>query len=495
MIVQDMQYQELIRIDKSMATPVYQQIANGLIKIIREGMIGPGQKIPSSRQMAEILQVHRKTIVAAYDELMVQDWVTTISRKGMIVSEHLPELTPRHFDGKKVEGRNYKDNAPPFYTRIRDTEGPAPAMTAAGYSIIINDGFPDARIAPVDNLMRYYRSMLKKSYAQGLFMYSDAAGSLNLRTEIARFLSHTRSLNIDAANTMVTRGAQTAIFIAARMIIKPGDLVIVGEPNYPFANQVFEHLGATLIRIPVDEHGIDVDAIEQVCRSRRPKLLYIIPHHHHPTTVILSAERRMKLLQLIRKYSIPVIEDDYDYDIHYNKSPILPLASADHNGLVLYIGSITKSFASAIRVGYLVGTADFIYHASGLREMIELRGDVLMEEALAILYKNGDMQKHIQKAVKIYHERRDLFCGLLQQELGSMLDVTTPTGGMSAWVRFKRKYPLPAVARKVAREGILMSDGLFYNTGNVPYNALRMGFASLNPDEIATVVSILKKAL
>lgn len=82
-----------------------------------------------------------------------------------------------------------------------------------------------------------------------------------------------------------------------------------------------------------------------------------------------------------------------------------------------------------------------------------------------------------------------------KQELGNMLDVTTPTGGMSAWVRFKRKYPLRAVARKVAREGMLMSDGLFYNTGNVPYNALRMGFASLNPDEIATVVSTLKKAL
>lgn len=494
MIVHNLIYSELIRIDRSAVTPIYQQIANNLIRIIREGMIRPGGKFPSSRQMAEILQVHRKTIIAAYDELVVQGWVTTVSRKGMIVSENLPEMKPQHFEGKPVKRGNYKDNTSDFYTKIRQPEETLFPETPFKYKIVINDGFPDARIAPVDNLMRHYRSLLKKSYAQGLFMHSNAAGSANLRNEIARFLSQTRSLNIDATNIMITRGAQTAIFIAAKMIVNPGDLVITGEPNYPFANSVFTYLGATIVRIPVDEQGIDVDAIEKICRNRRPKLLYIIPHHHHPTTVTLSAERRMKLLQLIRQYHIPVIEDDYDYDIHYGKSPILPLASADHNGLVLYIGSVTKSFASAIRIGYIVGTSDFIYHASGLRQMIELRGDVLMEEAMAVLFKNGDMQKHLLKASKIYHERRDLFCGLLKQELSNMADVHIPAGGMAAWVRFKNKYKLPVIAKKMLQEGILMNDGAFYNTGTVSYNAIRMGFAALNPDEITTVIDALKKA-
>jgi len=130
-------------------------------------------------------------------------------------------------------------------------------------------------------------------------------------------------------------------------------------------------------------------------------LLYVIPHHHHPTTVTLSADRRMKLLDIIRNHKLPVIEDDYDYDFHYNRTPILPLASADHNGYVLYIGSITKSFASSVRIGYLLAGSEFIWQAARLREMIDIRGDVLMEEAMAILFKNGDMQKHLKNAVKI----------------------------------------------------------------------------------------------
>ena len=137
--------------------------------------------------------------------------------------------------------------------------------------------------------------------------------------------------------------------------MKPGAAVIVGEPSYRMANMIFEHFGARLIKVPVDDNGIDVDAIENICKKKRPDMLYVIPHHHHPTTVTLSANRRMKLLDIIRNFKLPVIEDDYDYDFHYNKTPILPLASADHNGYVLYIGSITKSFASSVRIGYLVG--------------------------------------------------------------------------------------------------------------------------------------------
>ena len=127
------------------------------------------------------------------------------------------------------------------------------------------------------------------------------------------------------------------------MILSPGSTVIVGDLNYVLADRLFEQMGAKLIKVKVDENGIDVDEIENLCKKSTPDLLYIIPHHHHPTTVTLSKERRIKLLDIIRQYRFPVIEDDYDYDFHYENSPILPLASADHNGYVIYIGSISKT--------------------------------------------------------------------------------------------------------------------------------------------------------
>jgi GntR family transcriptional regulator/MocR family aminotransferase len=271
--------------------------------------------------------------------------------------------------------------------------------------------------------------------------------------------------------------------------------VIVGEPNYFMANMIFEQFGAKLTRVEVDRNGIDVDAIEKICKKKKPDLLYIIPHHHHPTTVTLSADRRMKLLQLIREYNLPVIEDDYDYDFHYSSSPILPLASADHGGNVIYIGSLSKSLAPSLRIGYMAAPENFIKEITYLRRMIDIRGDNLFEDALAILFNNGHMQRHLKKSLKLYHERRDLFCKWIAEELGDSISFNKPAGGMAVWIKFNKKYSLPAIARKASAQSLYLSDGGFYNSGTVNYNASRMGFASLNEKEMEEAVNILKRVV
>jgi len=485
-------FKTLININKNAATAVYLQIANALVSLIRGGTIKPGSLLPSSREMAAILQVHRKTIIAAYEELFVQDWIETMPRKGVVVSQRLPEIKPRTFKAATKKS-GYEHDA---LFAFKNVGMPSPFQAkAARHRLVVNDGFPDARIAPLDLLFKEYRRLFNTSIGRGLSMQGDRAGSINLRTAIASFLSGTRGLNITAANVLMSRGAQMAIYIAAAMILKPGSTVIVGEPNYHMANMIFEQFGATLVRVAVDEDGIDTDAIERICKKKKAALLYIIPHHHHPTTVTLSAERRMKLLQLIREYKLPVIEDDYDYDFHYNRNPILPLASADHDGNVIYIGSLTKFLAPNIRVGYLAAPENFIRACAQLRMMLDIRGDVLLEEALAVLSNAGHIQRHLKKSVKLYHERRDIFCNLLEKELSGIVSFTKPQGGMAVWVRFDKKYPLPVIAQRASAYGLFMGDGSFYNSGNVNYNALRMGFASFNEKEMEEVVGIIKKVV
>ncbi|MCF8448430.1 MAG: PLP-dependent aminotransferase family protein [Taibaiella sp.] len=492
MIDQNFAFETHITIDKSVALPVYRQIANSIITVIKGGLLKPGSKIPSSRQMAERLGLHRKTIVAAYEELITQGWIETIPRKSITVSTKLPEFKPKSF--KEVEVVNsYQQKTTNFFLKVKQpfTAGGA----AQHFQLVMNDGFPDARLAPIENLLKQYRALLRKSYAQHAFMLGGASGAYNLRTEIATYISKTRGINIAAENILITRGAQMAIFIAARMILKPGSTVVVGDPGYFMANNIFEHFGAKLIKVKVDEHGIDVDAIERICKKKRPDMLYIIPHHHHPTTMTLSAERRMRLLEIIRAYNLPVIEDDYDYDFHYSTAPILPLASADHKGYVVYTGSVTKSFASSVRIGYILAVKAFIDQASGIREMIDVRGDVLMEEALAGLYRNGDMQRHLNKTVKIYQERCDYFCTLLETELNGMVSFIKPTGGMAVWVTFAAGYPLTAIAKKAAKLGIFISDGSMYNTNTTNYNSVRIGFASMNIQEMHELVSVIKQCV
>lgn len=481
-------YQTLIQVDKAAAAPLYRQVANCLITLIREGQLPPGTFLPSSRELSDLLHLHRKTIVAAYDELSRQDWTTTIPRKGILVSQRLPEIRPRTFRpgsraGGYEGGTGFSFTSPPAYTKSH--------VHGRTHRLVINDGFPDAREAPLDLLLRECRRLAgSKVYVRSL-MYGGAEGNDHLRKALSGHLSATRGLAMGPDNLLVTRGAQMSIYLAAAMLIRPGDKVIVGASNYRYADLCFEQLGATLVRVPVDEQGIDVEAVGEVCRKTRIRLLYVIPHHHHPTTVTLSAERRMQLLELIRAHNLPVIEDDYDYDFHYASGPILPLASADHGGNVLYIGSFTKSLALSIRMGFMVAPAGFIQETVRLRRLMDLRGDSLLEEALAAMIDNGDIARHLKKAAKLFHERRDVLCDALESRLGDLVQFKRPDGGMAVWTIFPPDYSIAALSARASGLGLLMGDGSFYRFEGQG-NGLRIGFASLSAGEITEAVSILR---
>jgi GntR family transcriptional regulator/MocR family aminotransferase len=484
-------FQSLIIIDKNTSTPVYQQVANRLVGLIREGVIKPGAALPGSREMAEMLRLHRKTIVAAYEELYAQDWITTIPRKGVFVAQHLPEVKPRKFtEGMSIPA--YAGNTGFSFTR----QVPFPMLLKAGrQQLMINDGFPDIRLAPMDVLLREYRSLVKNKTVQATIERTEPTGAWSLREAMVPYLSATRGLNIQAGNVMMTHGAQMSIYIAARLLIQPGDYVVVGEPNYFMANLIFEQAGARLIKIPVDEYGMNIEALATVCQKKKIRMVYVIPHHHHPTTATLSAYRRMQLLELVRQYKLAVIEDDYDFSFHYDSAPILPLASTQHDGCVIYIGSVTKVMTPSLRIGFMIAPENFIKQAAHLRRLIDTRGDNLLEAALATMIRNGDIGRHTKKSNKIYHQRRDMLCSLLDEHFPGIISYLKPSGGMAIWAQFNRKYPLPVIAARASEMGLFMTDGASYLTGKANYNALRIGFASLNEKEMQEVVSILLKAV
>ncbi|RFM29467.1 MocR-like pyridoxine biosynthesis transcription factor PdxR [Deminuibacter soli] len=485
-------YQTLISIEKENRIPVYQQLAHQLAGLIQRGVIKPGSFLPASRVMAGTLQLHRKTIVAAYEELSSMDWVVNLPRKGVMVASNLPSIKPRTFKSK-VPVNSYGADTGFCFDDMPEIGYATPGKEK--FKLVVNDGFPDTRLAPVNEWAQAMRQFLAQPGYAAALSYGSSQGNMHLRRAMVPHLADTRGLSITTDHVLMTRGAQMSIYLAAAMLIKPGDAVIVGSPGYFLAELCFEQLGAKLIRVPVDAGGIDVAAVAALCKTRKIKMLYIIPHHHHPTTVTLSAERRMELLQLIRKYRLAVIEDDYDYDFHYASAPILPLASADHGGNVIYIGSFSKSLALSIRCGFMIAPAGFIEQATRLRKLIDIRGDNLTEEVMAMLLQNGTVDRHIKKTNKLYSERRDVLCRELESHLGDAVEFTKPNGGMAVWVRFKKKYPLKVLGAKAAKKGLLINSDLPYSYGKEPTNGLRMGFASLNTAELKETVQILQSCL
>jgi GntR family transcriptional regulator/MocR family aminotransferase len=224
-------------------------------------------------------------------------------------------------------------------------------------------------------------------------------------------------------------------------------------------------------------------------------MLYVIPHHHMPTSVALCPERRQQLLALARRYSFAILEDDYDFDFQYAASPILPLASVDTCGNVIYIGSFSKTIAPAIRIGFLVAPVNLIEQATLLRRLIDRQGELLMEEAMANLLRNGDIDRHLKKANKIYHGRRDRLCALLRSELGSKVDFCDPSGGFAVYTHF-HGMPLREIQAAAARLGVGMGNGEdYWHDPKRRENAVRLGFASMNEKELEEAVGVLKKVV
>jgi GntR family transcriptional regulator/MocR family aminotransferase len=484
--------QNMVRIDKGLAEPVYLQLSNGIANVIQQGHLKPGTALPSSRKLAEFFDIHRKTVIAAFDELQAMGWAESLPRKGLFVASTLPVPKARAVAPVKTNTAYPETTAYPVDVHHYTFDRPfAPRRER----IVINDGFPDTRLAPVDLLIREYRRFSNYRFTSKFLSYGPAQGSENLRNELARFLNVTRGMNITPDNVLITKGSQLAIYLVSRLLLKKGDEVIVAEPGYLGGSEMFKQAGASLNYVPVDEDGMDIDAVEKICKKKKVRLLFVIPHHHQPTTVTLCAERRRRLLDLARKYEFAVLEDDYDFDFHYSSSPILPLASVDVCGNVIYVGSFAKTLAPAIRIGFLVAPVNLVEQATWLRKMVDRQGEQLMEEAMANLLRNGDIDRHLKKANKIYHERRDMLCALLASELGGQVEFCVPAGGFAVWTRFGDR-DLVSISAQAAKLGLGLANGFDY--WHVPanrINAIRLGFASLNEKEMEEAVGLLKKAV
>ncbi|HZX58782.1 MAG TPA: PLP-dependent aminotransferase family protein [Mucilaginibacter sp.] len=485
--------ESLVQINKESQVPVYLQIANGIIAQIRRGILKPESALPGSRVLADALNVHRKTVVAAYDELYAQSWVDSYPRKGIFVAKNLPDIAP-----KSLRDNVTTDSFPNHtFFDVDETRVPGNRLFKASpaNNLVINDGFPDTRLAPVELLVREYRRFGNYQFTSKYLMYGPEQGSENLRNELARFLSETRGMQVSADNILITKGVQMAMYLTAQVLISKGDVVIVPEPGYPTANEVFTYAGTQLAFAPMDENGMDLNAVEDICKKKKVRLLYVIPHHHRPTTVTLSSERRMQLLELAMKYRFAILEDDYDYDYHYTSSPVLPLASADYYGSVIYVGSFCKTIAPGIRVGFVAAPRNLISQLARLRRMIDRQGEQLLEEALANLLKNGDIGRHLKKTNKIYHERRDVFCNSLSEQLGGNVSFKIPDGGFAVWMQYLNGLDAKEVAFKAAEMGLSVSNGDEYYCCSANSKFIRLGFASLNLKEIEEGMDILKRAV
>lgn len=492
-VVHMLPFETLIVINKTLSRPAYLQFVDGVIKLIKDGVIQKGDPMPGTRSMAAMIKIHRKTVIASYNELIAQGWLYAVAKYGHYIAKELPKGGVKEW-GVPANGYTSGSKMKSPFLKIETTKEFHPHSYALNPSLIVDDGHPDHRLAPMQLLNREYLRRLKQQHVSKKPAITLAPGSLKLRETMTGYLAQTRGIQADLPNILITHGAQMSIYIAASLLLQRGSYIIVGEPGYHVANYVFEFLGANIIRIPADRDGIDDELVRAACEQYKISALYLIPHHHYPTTVTLSPERRSSILNIAEQYNFSIIEDDYDYGFQFGSSPYLPLASI-HPDRVIYVGSFSKSLSTSIRIGFMVAASDFIEQAIYLRKIIELKGDNIMEDSLAALIEGGDLSRHLKKVNKIFGHRRDYLCASLEEKLKDVVSFAKPEGGLALWTVFNPKYPLKNISLKASKMGLFINDGQTFDNADTRYNALRFGFASTNETEIDNITDIIVRCL
>ena len=472
------------RISAQKDVPLYLQIVYALIHEIQDGRLQPGVYLPSSRELAKTLGVNRKTIVLAYDDLVAQGWLESQGTRGTMVAANLP--------GQPTQPE--VRSSPPQKAEFRfNAVAGKPFVLSGTDSLTFDEGTPDYRLFPTEILARAYREAITRARRRNRMRYGDPRGSLLLRERIAEMLSAQRGVQAEPDNICITRGSQMGVSVAARVLLNPGDTVVMEALTYTPAADAFRSAGAKVLGVPLDQDGIDVEAVERACRAHKVKAVFLTPHHQFPTTVALRPKRRLRLLELARQFGFAVIEDDYDHEYHFESQPLLPMASYAPDR-VIYIGSLSKLTLPSLRIGYLVAPVDVIDAAATQIMTLDRQGNILTEEAVAELIDAGELRRHARKTGLIYGERRLAFAGALRRHLGEDALFDTPDGGLAFWVRFRDAAMLDRIERGAARADIRFAPPESYAVPPATEKGLRLGFASLTEAEADEALSRLKAA-
>ncbi len=481
---------QLIHFERTGSTAVYIQVAQQIINAIQRSYLTEGTALPGTRSFSELLNIHRNTAVAIYDELASQGWVEIIPNKGTYV------LVPEQKTAA-IKATSYRIDQ--VYDYSKTTGFPfQPSFHLASTNeitqkkYIINDGQPDLRLHPTHQFSRWYSASMKRKTLVSKWNQTGASSHSAFEIQLSNYLNATRGFHIKPHNLMSTRSTEMSLYIVSQILLRPNDVVLVGNLSNYAANMAFQQVGAVIKTIPIDEHGIDVDYIKRHFTKHTIRCVYVCAHRHYPTTKTLSAERRLKLMQLAKDYQFAIIEDDYDYDFQFDGSAMLPMATSDAHGMIIYLGKLGQSLFPSFQTGFVVAPKNLISEAKNYLQILDRQGDLIQEQMLSELIYEGEMHRLIKKNILIYKERRDYLCKCLTDHFKDTVIWEKPSGGLALWLRFEPKIALVKLAEQADANDLFLPKTILYQDKNMC--CIRFGFGHLNEEEIESVVKKLKLA-
>ncbi|WP_195264133.1 PLP-dependent aminotransferase family protein [Clostridium sp. 1001275B_160808_H3] len=464
---------EFFKISFKDEIPKYVQIANHIKKLIDNKDISDGEKLPTIRELADILEVNNVTIVNAYKKLKSDGYAFQKVGSGTYAKrKELTSLFNREYS------RIFKNMLPEELEKIIDFTGETNTEV----------------YFPINEFKSVINKVLDRDGANALII-KEPLGYEKLRETINKSFWNNK---LDLDNILIVSGAQQGIDIASKAIVNINDNVIVEKPTYGGALSVFKWRRANIFEIEIKEDGVDLDEFEEILKKNKISCFYTMSYFQNPTGISYSHEKKLKLLELSKKYDFYIIEDDYLSELIYDNNIIHePLKKLDKYERVIYIKSFSKIFLPGIRLGYMVTPASFNEIIQSSKINTDITTSSLMQRALELYISEGFWKEHIAYQCREYKKKYKLIKSLIEDELLDKVTYIDPKGGLYFYIKLKDKsITSKELFYKLKKRNVFITPGvIFYRDSKNGDYFFRIGFSQVSKDKIIKGIGLIKEEL
>jgi len=481
----------LIDIDYKSKIPIFKQIVTHIQNMIENGILQSGDKIPSTRLLAKQLGLNRNTVFKAYEELWALGYIESKSGSYSTVRKRIVSV-----DSKQTSEKNL------FSWQEKITQK---ALELVSENKTKNDLFPglinftplspDPEIIPADDYRKCINDILRFK-SKDLFLYGSPSGYLPLREFVAKHM-HMHSVQVNYSEVVITNGAQNAIELIFKLLLNPGDAVIIEKPTYSAIIPLLKQYQATVYEVPVKENGLDLAVLQSYLESKRIKLLYIMPNFQNPTGVTTDQSHREKLMDLCNTYNVPVIEDGFVEEMKYFGKNILPVKSMDKKGLVFYTGTFSKVLFPGLRLGWIASNEYCTNRFAELIKSSEISGNMLDQAALELFCSKGYYEMQLKRVHKVYKKRMFTALKTLRENLNApQVNYTKPIGGYTIWFEINHGIITEDdVIKRLHNKGVMVTPGSLSFFSKSEKISFRISIAHCNEQQIEQGIKIISKVL
>jgi len=465
--------------------PLYRQVYRGMRQAILGGAAGAGERLPSTRDLAEQLGISRTVVLLAYEQLLAEGFITGRGGSGTYVSEG---LAGNGSPGKRRLARlRLSRFGEAAMGSMATVNTPLPRPVAPRYNFIY--GRSDLETFP----FALWRRLLLRQARRGStrqFDYGSALGNPELRAAICAHLRRARAVVCDPSEVMVVNGSQQALDLVMRVLVQPGDAVAIENPQYDGIREALRVAGARLRPVPVDRDGLDPARLPEDAR-----MVFVTPSHQFPTGAILSLDRRLALLRWARRRNAVIVEDDYDGEFHYDGRPLESLQGLDREGRIIYIGTFSRTVFPALRIGYLIAPASLVPAFTAAKWLSDLHSATLEQQTLAEFIRGGMYERHLRRLRRRNTARRAALLEAIGKYLGDRVEVTGEGAGAQVVLWPRKRVSEEAIVAEAAKKGVGIYGIAHCYVRKPSRPGFLLGYARLTEREIREGIRLLGEVL